>query len=382
MKIGILTLPFNVNYGGILQAYALQTYLESMGHEVVFINRVYGRPDIVVLFKRLMSVCKCVIRRCFLRETDVLISNPFAARYCIKEDKDLDWTKVLAFPKRYLHISNPLISTHALRCYIRDTDLDCIFVGSDQVWRDCYSPNIYNGFLNFLPRKKKIKCFTYAASFGSPDKAIPWYKLFRCVRLARRFDYISVRETSAVKYMENVFGRSPFCVLDPTLLLPHSVYSKFVRPINFRYLGCYILDMTQEKWDILDYVQRKLKVARKIISTDPDITKSTFAPSVEEWLANLSQSDFVVTDSYHGAIFAIIFRKPFIAISNNLRGNDRFVSLLDSLGLTQCLVSSLEQVKCFMEAYPSDIYDQNVLCKFSEMLEKSKAYINMCLSLQ
>ena len=84
MKIGILTLPFNVNYGGILQSYALQTYLMSKGHQVVIINRNSGRPDLITLVKRILSLGKCLFRIYLLYDDEVVISNPFATSFLTK----------------------------------------------------------------------------------------------------------------------------------------------------------------------------------------------------------------------------------------------------------------------------------------------------------
>lgn len=352
MKIGILTLPFNVNYGGILQAYALQTYLKSLGHTVVFINRVHGRPGLLVIFKRFLSLAKCLCRKYLLRDNNVIISNPFGVGYVTKEYNDLDWSKVTKFVQENLVLTHPIDSTRKLKTYIKTTDLDCVLVGSDQVWRDCYVPNIYNYFLDFVPDNLKIKKVSYAASFGVYDVPIPCWKLRKCRRLASRLDAISVREDAAVEYLYRTFGLIPQKIIDPTLLLTTSDYEEFVsEPINNekRYIAAYILNMTQEKATIIDTIRTYLDMDVQILSTEPDYSKSDYALSLEEWLTAISHSSFVITDSYHGSIFAIQFKKQFVALSNNLRGNERFLSLFESLGLQCRLFASDVQPKLIID---------------------------------
>lgn len=345
MKIGVLTLPFNVNYGGILQAYALQTYLTSKGHEVYFINRIPGRPGVLIILKRILSLCKCVFKRVILRDKEVILSNPFGVGYVTRKYEDLDWSRLNYFVTTYLRQSTPMASTKQLMEYVDDMAFDCLLVGSDQVWRDCYSPNIFNYFLDFV-RGIKIKRVAYAASFGVYDNPIPWYKRRKCIKLAHRFDAISVREDAAIGYMQKKFGIISVKVVDPTLLLSAYDYRKFIKTIGFqgdKYIVAYILNMTEEKSKILNLIRTHLGIELTILSSEPKYNNSQFAASVEEWLTKIANSEFVITDSYHGCVFAIQFRKPFIVISNESRGNERFMTLLSSLDLMDRIVDSYEQ---------------------------------------
>lgn len=382
MKVGILTLPFNVNYGGILQSYALQTYLMSKGHQIIIINRVSGRPDLIILTKRLLSLGKCLYKKYILNDVEVVISNPFGTTYLTKRYHDLDWKELRRFVADNLRLSNPLTNTRQVRKLVEDMGLECLLVGSDQVWRDCYSPNIYNYFGDFISGDH-IKKIAYAASFGVSDKPIPNYKLSRCIRLSHKFNHISVRETAAVDYMRNVFGITPEKVLDPTLLLDSSEYSRFineVNPFNDKFIACYILNMTKEKMKILEYMQTLLGIKLRILSSEPTFNKSQFAVSVEEWLTVFAYSDFVLTDSYHGSIFAVQFHKQFLAISNSSRGNERFFSFLSELGLENRLVDSYEQLVCKLERKLPAIDYIKVEAKLLKERLHSKAYLDAVLS--
>ena len=383
MKIGILTLPFNVNYGGILQSYALQTYLMSKGHQIIIINRVSGRPDLITLVKRILSFGKCLYRKYILHD-EVVISNPFATLYLTKKYHDLDWKELKRFVTENLQISNPLTSTRQVRKLVQDMGLTCIVVGSDQVWRDCYSPNIYNYFCDFIS-SNRIKKIAYAASFGVLDSPIPKYKLNRCIRLCHKFHHISVREISAIDYMRNVFGLTPENVLDPTLLLDSSDYRKFINevcPYNDRFIACYILNMTEEKMKILEYMQERLDMKLRILSSEPEFNKSQFAVSVEEWLTVIAYSDFVVTDSYHGSVFAVQFHKEFLAISNSSRGNDRFYSFLSEMGLENRLIDSYCKLLDMLDNGLSAIDYVNVDAKLLKSRLRSRAYLDAAISIE
>lgn len=381
MKIGILTLPFNVNYGGILQAYAMQSYLNSKGHQVVFINRVPGRPDIVVVFKRLLSLCKCLFKKYVLLDKSVVISNPFAKIYLTKKYDDLDWGELRRFVSENLHVSHALDTTNRVRSWVISNQIDCIIVGSDQVWRDCYSPNVYNYFCDFVIGQKDIKKIAYAASFGVLDKPIPDYKLHKCIKLCRCFNNVSVREDSAIHYMEKVFGIRPEKVIDPTLLLTASDYSPFLNVetlVGEKYIACYILNMTDEKMKIVELVRARLGLKLRIISSEPQFNDTPFAPSIEQWLTTLACSDFVVTDSYHGSLFSIQFHRQFLAITNLLRGNDRFISILSDLGLEDRLVDSMESAVNSLEEI-TDINYSIVDSKLQKARCQAELYLNACL---
>lgn len=382
MKIGILTLPFNVNYGGILQAYAMQSYLNSKGHQVTFINRVLGRPDLVVVFKRLLSWGKCLVRKYLLSDKSVIISNPFASVYLTKKYDDLDWSEVRRFISENLHVSPPLDSTTRVRRWLSSNQLDCIVVGSDQVWRDSYSPNIYNYFCDFVSEMSDVKKVAYAASFGVLDKPIPNYKLHKCIKLCRKFNNVSVRESAAIPYMEKVFGVRPEKVIDPTLLLTAGDYNSFFKVDDFlgeKYIACYILNMTEEKMRIIEHLRAHLGLKLRILSSEPQYNNTSYAPSVEQWLTTLAYSDFVVTDSYHGSLFSVQFQKQFFAIANSSRGNDRFLSILSDLGLETRLIDSVSHMAKLLEAGITDIDYSIVDSKLQEVRNRSEAYLNTCL---
>ncbi len=347
MKIAILTQPLNTNYGGILQCYALQTLLEEMGHSVAVLNRRFARPGFKQTMMRLASLAKCIVRICVLGHKDIALMNPWSENYNIHRLSEAERrrnSEIQRFIREYIHLSRPLQSSKELREYVEADKFDCILVGSDQVWREIYSPCIEDFFLGFLPKDDKRLKITYAASFGTADKPISAERLKNCVKLARRFSALSVRERSGVEIMRNDFGLDAMLHLDPTLLLSADQYKFPVKEPEKGGLGSYILVVTDDNDVILDDVANSLRLKNsklRIATSDKECTDAVF-PSIEEWLSSFANSDFVVTDSFHGCVFSIINHKPFIAIANKDRGLERFTSLLGTFGLKDRLIFGYE----------------------------------------
>lgn len=348
MRIGILTLPFNINYGGVIQCYALQTVLQRMGHEVVVLNRKFDNPPLIVVMLRLVSIVKCFVRRYVFGNESIKLSNPFSHFYYIYVKYPImDNRAIRDFVHSYFKITSSKASSRALRSYVLRHKLDCIVVGSDQVWRECYCPCITDYFLGFLPSGCKVRKIAYAASFGVQDSPISARWLDECIRLAGRFDALSVREDSGVTLMQEVFGLQAKRVLDPTMLLEREDYrllvSKEDKAAASTGVLAYILDKTPEKKQIMDDVAGKLQLPCQ--SFIPDAEKVCVLPSVGQWLAAFDRAGFVITDSFHGCVFSILFRKNFIVILNKNRGADRFHSLLKQFGLQNRLISGYGDLK-------------------------------------
>lgn len=161
-------------------------------------------------------------------------------------------------------------------------------------------------------------------------------------------DYAESREGLAAfrgsKYVQSRMGdcfRQAKHVLDPTMLLEREDYrlliSKEDKAAASTGVLAYILDKTPEKKQIMDDVAGKLQLPCQ--SFIPDAEKVCVLPSVGQWLAAFDRAGFVITDSFHGCVFSILFRKDFIVILNKDRGADRFHSLLKLFGLQNRLIS-------------------------------------------
>lgn len=350
-RIALLTLPLHANYGGILQCYALQTVLERMGCEVTVLNRRMGSKELTValLLLRCLSVVKCAFRRYVLGQKQWLVRSPWAEEYVPNVQHTLRQSarkSLDEFVLGHIHLTRPIRSAEEMRRSVPETLIDAFVVGSDQVWRERYAMGITDFFLGFLPDTDTRRRVAYGASFGTEHVDISQGKLAECKRLARRFTAVSVREQSAVQLARDVLGVDARWVLDPTMLLQAGDYHFPGRSgsMCWRGLVTYILDPSAGKSQVVGSTAGALSLPVMALSLNPvdeEGLPMSMLP-VEEWLSAFAQADFVVTDSFHGCVFSIINRKPFIAIANGERGMARFTSLLDHFGLRDRLVLSLE----------------------------------------
>lgn len=338
MKIHILTQPLGHNYGGNLQAFALQKILLKMGHDVVTLDRQWNTPPLTVklLLVRLASFCKSILLN-FLGNPRY-ICNPFSRQYNTLEDKSSLRKNI----QENLSMSEPLYSSKDTEEYIKSHPADIYIVGSDQVWRRVYCPSVLDYFLSSVP--ETVVKLSYAASFGKDD--ISEYsdeEIKIAAELIQRFKAVSVREESGVDICREQFGVNATKVLDPTLLLDSTDYLELL--INYKskidghYLGVYLLDDNEDKQRIIKKASIELNLPVNIINVSQSTSHRYKYPSVEEWIANIAFSDFVITDSFHGMVFSILFEKQFSVVNNKNRGNARFESLLSQLGISDRIIS-------------------------------------------
>ena len=373
MRIGILTLPLHTNIGGVLQCYALQTVLQRMGHEVYVLNREFGYPSFTELLNRLGSFVKCLIKVLVLKRKDVRIVNPFALSY-YPSYPVCDNSLIENFAHKYVRQTKAIRSSKGLWKYVRSHGFECLIVGSDQVWRESYSPCITDYFFGFLPSNVKIKKIAYAVSLGTRTNPISSLNIRKCIKLAGNFDYISVRETEGVDVMKTIFGLDVAHVLDPTLLLDSHDYEIFEKENVYSELQTYLLDRDEVIDEIVDYIAERKNFMRSDIST-VQIKDTCVQPSVEYWLSALKHSKFIVTNSFHGCVFSILFKKDFIVILNGKRGAGRFYSLLDAFGLRHRLIMGMNDLRSKEETLLKPIDYASVFERYDKMKVYSLAFL-------
>lgn len=338
MKIGILTQPLHANYGGVLQAWALQIVLKRLGHKVETLNRVSARPPMKTYVLRMGSVVKTIYRRFVQRNKRYVVRSPFALNYNVRRKGNLK------FPLRNIVKSPHLYSSEQLARYVRRKGFDALVFGSDQVWRKAYSPCITDYFGGFLEEPSRIPRIAYAASFGSDEWEGNDLETSICAKLAKGFRAISVRETSGEILCRELFGVEATHVLDPTMLLDRKDYEALV--INSRTapcmgnLNCYVLDQNVAVDAIIRQCTEALNLC-PFYTNETNTKERVYQPSVEEWLRGFMDAKLVITDSFHACVFSILFQKPFIVWGNSSRGMARFESLLAMFELQDRLVTSL-----------------------------------------
>ena len=335
MKVCVLTQPLHKNYGGLLQAYALQVFLRRQGHDVYTADIPFRKPRLFGI----PSFIKAVINRYALNKP-VARLWPLSSgeKTRIQKETDRFIADKLTLTKRVGSVSN----IHILDEY----EFDAFVVGSDQVWRPLYSPGITTYFLDFLEGKQNIKRMSYAASFGVDNTAeYSPEQIKKISHLLSKFDEITVRESSAVDLCHSTFGASAKHVVDPTLLLDKDCYTNLVEQDNTPHsigdLFVYVLDQREDKREIIDIVQVQTQMTEFTVL--PATPYETY-PSVTQWIRGFMDAKYVVTDSFHGVAFCIIFNIPFIAIGNESRGLARFTSVLSKFGLLDRLVTSIDDL--------------------------------------
>lgn len=341
MKIGILTLPLHTNYGGILQAYALQTVLERMGHEAYVIEEEQ-KPLRLPLWRMPSKYARRVIRN--------LTGHPYPIFYEQKVNRERPVTR---------QYTDMFISKHVKRKFygrysdIKETDFDAIIVGSDQIWRPCQLADVRTAYLDFA-KNWSIGRMAYAASFGTDAWEYSHGQTNDCARLLKRFDAVSVREDSGVGLCLHHFGVKAEHVLDPTMLLGRDDYTRLFAgqdiPHHDGGLLCYILDRTPGKDFVINNVAEQYGLTPFSVNSRVEDINAPLAeriqPPVEQWLAGFNDAEFVVTDSFHACVFSIIFNKPFYAVGNAGRGLSRFRSLLSMFGLDARLLGDTASGGC------------------------------------
>lgn len=327
MKIAILTLPICINYGGILQAYALQTVLESLGHDVSFLNLRYKRNP---FWLRFLVNCKRIVYLYLLNKVTNL--SPKESKFVTKE--------VSRFVADNIKLGRPLYTQESLYKEYKKNKIELIVYGSDQIWRPAYAPNIYYYFGSFV--KSNIKQISYAASFGIENASeYTSEQLHICTKLLKAFSSISVRESSGIDICRDVFKATAECHLDPTLLLTIEDYQKLIAKVDTKKskgnLLVYILDKTEEKQELISKIAKARSLTPFYLNLDVNDTnipiEKRVLPSVEQWLRGFYEADYIVTDSFHGCVFSILFKKQFVSLGNKVRGMNRFESLLKKFNL-------------------------------------------------
>ncbi|MDE6146657.1 MAG: polysaccharide pyruvyl transferase family protein [Bacteroidales bacterium] len=373
MKICILTQPLYTNYGGLLQAYALQTVLKNLGHEVVTEDRRYDSH--LTLIERLKRIN-------WIRT----LTGKRKIYYPDNQEMKVISQYTDQFIKKHISVTGPVLSHDDNE--IRNLAFDAYIVGSDQVWRPMYSPNLKNYFLDFTAGKN-VKRIAYAASFGTDRWEFTPEQTKVCSELVKKFDAISVREDSGVNLCREHLGVKAVTMLDPTLLLDKEEYINLVfsedEAEHDGNVMTYFLDRTELKDAITKEICRKLSgrpfcvtPEKKYSDVGPKGLYKCVYPSVTYWLKGFMDAEYIVTDSFHGTVFSIIFNKPFIAVANKERGLSRFVSLLEMFGLEDRLVFSIEDVSEDLIFHDIDFARVNSIRK----AEQAKAFSFLKKSLQ
>ena len=328
MNIAILTQSIKANYGSVLQNFALQTVLRKLGHEPITIDYRDSSPLWLYVLR--------TIKTCFMFFIPGHRRKFTSYRNVEKRDD-----KTMNFVRKYIRLTDEEYLKYK-KSVIRKYSINAIIVGSDQVWRPVYNPyTLYDKYLDFV-KNVNITKIAYAASFGTDVWEYNNKQRLKCKLLAKQFKAVSVRENSGIELCRSKLNVDAQEVLDPTLLLDREDYEKTCSCIprnRERYVCCYILDMDNNKKALIENFAKKNNLS---VICFHACEKAEY--TIEEWLAMFRDATFVITDSFHGTVFSIIFHKEFYSIVNNERGGTRFTSLLSKFGLEKRLITELPYI--------------------------------------
>lgn len=321
MRIGILTHTPRLNYGGIIQAYALQKVLNDMGHQVFVFDKPYYRK--LPSYKKPFVYAKRIFVRLLFNKKEIIFKEKI-----FNKDYPIIAKELQSFINKNINrtIINNLSQLNA-------SDFDLIIVGSDQIWRPDYfktmwSRDVSDAFLRFA-EKWNVKRISYAASFGVDFWMFSEKETEKCKKYAQLFDGISVREKSGVELCRKYLSVKSTHVLDPTMLLDKNDYIEIIHQKNGTKdfsgnLLVYLLDNSLDKEEFVTNYALKHSLTPFFINTKDN----QYKVPIETWLNSFVNAKFVITDSFHACVFSIIFNKPFVILKNKERGNERIASLI------------------------------------------------------
>lgn len=208
---------------------------------------------------------------------------------------------------------------------LNESDYDYLIVNSDQVWAYNFIYILEIGFLSFA-KFWNITKFIYAASTGYSYWTNSTNIINSAKLLIKQFSGISIREKNSLEMIKKYLGIEPIVVLDPTFLLDKNDYLEIIKEYKIveerteNYLCSYILDKSE-------IIQNYIKNVSDLLNYNIKYIEVGVEDFIEKFIFSISICKLIITDSYHGTIFAIIFNKPFLTFINTNRGNIRFFSL-------------------------------------------------------
>lgn len=306
MRVGILTFHDAHNYGAVLQAFALKKYIQKLGYEVKIIN--------------------------YHHET---IPDGFP-RY----NNEQRWDKFNAFIKDLIDNEEKVYTKEE---ELEKLDIDFWICGSDQIWNTEITRGFNKGFfLDFTTKGKKI---SYAVSMGIPNLPEEQEEQFKAS--LQQIDEISVREESLKKYVEKFVNKKVETTLDPTLLLDECDYDDLIlENVYGEYILIYALGPDERLTTIANRLAKQKGL--KIIELNDKKKEDYFCEQVseagpQEFLTLIKNARAIVTNSFHGTIFSIIFKKEFYTITR-LNRNSRMETILEIVDMKDRLIDKIEEL--------------------------------------
>ena len=339
MKIGIMTINSAYNYGCVLQAWALQKYLENEGHQVSIIN--YRIPEIDNTYR-------------LFREKQRFSIAPINNVYnCLRHVKfNLTQAPRIRKAAKFEHFINEVMNTTQVFSSFRELvegkagkDYDVLITGSDQVWNGTITKGLKPAyFLDFdHSGKRKI---SYAASIGKKELMNAEIEFFK--NYLAEYESIAVRENSAAELLAPLVKKPVEVVLDPTLLLDREDFDTLKQPSKYQkpYIFVHVIGKDARLRRIVAILSEQTGlpiVQNRMKKQFPDELGRFSDAGPEEFIGLIEGAQLVITNSFHATVFAVIYEKNFITIPHELYP-ERMENLLKELSMENHLIASVEEL--------------------------------------
>lgn len=334
MKVGIVTITEGENYGNRLQNYATQVTLKKLGCEVetVFNNYGYNKSNFVKKGLKELLVLMC----------DVLHING--------NDKINSYKRIKKFGKfndRLINMSKFELGKGYAPKELKE-NYDFFVTGSDQVWNPEF---LFNSDVEFLTFAKPGQRIAYSASFGIsklPDSCKENYK-----KWINDMDYLSVREEAGAHIIKELTGRDAEVLVDPTVMLSKDEWLSIAKKPKCykgkKYILTYFLGKMSEEVNI-----KLNKLAREnnyeIINLLDKMDREVYSVDPSEFIWLINNAQLICTDSFHGVVFSLIMKTPFIIFNRISKGgamNSRIDTLLKLFNKEERYAMDIDNKKIF-----------------------------------
>lgn len=373
MKIGIMTINSAYNYGCVLQAWSLQRYLEKEGHEAAIIN--YRIPEIDNTYR---------LFRERVRFGNQALNGLYNGLRRIKFN--ITQKPRIKKAEKFEHFINETMNTTQVYSSFEQlveedagAPYDVLVTGSDQVWNGSITKGLKPAyFLEFdHSDKKKI---SYAASIGKTELTNAEKEFFsKCLE---KYDHIAVREQSAKKLLQPLVKQKLEVVVDPTLLLSREDFDALKKPTRFRkpYILVHVIGKDRNVHGTAKLMSETLglPIVQNRMKKQYKGELGTFADAgPEEFIGLIEGASFIVTNSFHATLFAIMYERNFITIPHKTYP-ERMVYLLEQTGLLDHLISDFRELP---EDFSMPMPDYGkVKARLNHYQESSRAYLKSCLA--
>lgn len=335
MKVGLITIHKIFNYGSALQTFALQSKINAIMGESSCKVIDYKYPDKIHITSSKESFVKTYIKLLFFYVKNFLRSIIYVHRN----------SYFYSFWKKNYSLTN--------KCSYKNIkniakDFDVLVSGSDQIWNPRFVHEDTSFFLDFAMQNQK--CISYASAIGQESISEDKKDLFK--NQLSKYTAIGIRDVAVKEELANLLDKKITTVCDPTLLLSDDEWNRIADKSKYKnksnYILLYILKYSFNPWPdinkLIESVRQKYKLPVLAIYSDTKQNilhhyKSLSRVTVEDFICLIRNASFVITTSFHGTCFSLIYKKNFLSVISDKKKDSRVYDLLKNIGFEQRCIS-------------------------------------------